>query len=417
MERLLDIPEPVLDVCRRLENAGHRAWVVGGCVRDLLMGRAINDWDLTTSALPGEVQAVFRRTIPTGIQHGTVTVLHRGEHYEVTTLRGEGAYTDGRRPDTVEFVRDIEADLARRDFTVNAIAYDPLRRERVDPFRGIEDLGRRVIRAVGDPATRFGEDGLRVLRAARFCATLEFVLDADTEAAIRPSLDTFRKVSAERVHEEWRKALASARPSPAFDVMRRTGVLEVTCPPLASLEEARFQHTLSRMDACRPAHELRLAALLLDVAPPPRMDWIDGWLRSMRAANTERREVLVRVEHGRVPASEALDDPALRRWLRAVGRDAVDDVLELSRADGRDVTALSERAREALSSGVPLAPRELPVGGEDVMSSLGVRPGRHVGDILEWLLERVMDDPRAATRETLLALLPDAREAVMGASS
>src|SRR5690606_41041217 len=133
------------------------------------MGKPVSDWDLATTALPGEVQAVFKRTIPTGIQHGTVTVLHRGRHYEVTTLRGEGAYTDGRRPDTVEFVREIDEDLARRDFTVNAIAYDPLRRELVDPWGGLEDIDRKVIRAVGDPRERFGEDGLRVLRAARFC--------------------------------------------------------------------------------------------------------------------------------------------------------------------------------------------------------------------------------------------------------
>ncbi len=417
MERALDIPEPVVDVCRRLDAAGHRAWVVGGCVRDLLMGREVSDWDLATSALPGEVQSIFRRTIPTGIQHGTVTVLPRGHHYEVTTLRGEGAYSDGRRPDSVEFVREIEADLARRDFTVNAIAYDPRRRDFVDPWGGMEDLRRRVIRAVGDPATRFGEDGLRVLRAARFCATLEFALDPRTEAAIAPSLDTFRKVSAERVHEEWRKALASARPSPAFEVMRRTGILGVTCEPLAALDDARFAHTTERVDRCRVSHELRLSALLLDVEPPgSRMDWIDGWLRSMRCANGERKSVMQRVEHGRVPDEATLDDPALRRWLRAVGRDAVDDVLELARADGQDVARLASRARAELSSGVPLEPRELAIGGRDVMEALATPPGRHVGDILEWLLERVLDDPSLGTRERLIALLPEAHRATGGAS-
>ena len=233
MTRSLFIPDPVVEVCRRLDEAGHRAWVVGGCVRDLLMGRAVSDWDLATSALPGEVQTTFRRTIPTGIQHGTVTVIHGGQHYEITTLRGEGAYSDGRRPDNVEFVTEIEADLGRRDFTINAIAYDPIDDQLIDPFDGLGDLERGVVRAVGDALRRFSEDGLRVLRAARFAATLEFTLDADTEAAIAPTLETFRRVSAERVREEWLKALKARKPSVAFDIMARTGMLAVTAPMLA----------------------------------------------------------------------------------------------------------------------------------------------------------------------------------------
>lgn len=403
---MLTIPEPVIEVCRRLDEAGHRAWVVGGCVRDLLMGRNVSDWDLATSALPGEVQAVFERTIPTGIQHGTVTVLLRKQHYEITTLRGEGAYTDGRRPDTVEFVREIEDDLARRDFTVNAIAFDPLRDELVDPWGGLADLKARVIRAVGEPRERFGEDGLRVLRAARFAATLGFTLDPATEAAIAPSLDTFRKVSPERVHEEWRKTLASERPSPAFEVMRRTGILAVTCAPLAELDDATFARTMARVDRCPVEHELRLAALLLDV--PQDAEWADAWLRSMRAANHERKWVLHLLEHGRVPESSELDDAGVRRWLSRIGRDAVGDVLALSRADGRDVQALRDRARAQFDSGVPLTIRELPIGGEDVMHALGKPPGRWVGEVLEWLLERVLDDPSLADRERLLALVPQA---------
>lgn len=402
----LTIPDRVIEICRRLEKAGHRAWIVGGCVRDLLMGRPVSDWDLATSALPGEVQAVFKRTIPTGIQHGTVTVLLGGHHYEVTTLRGEGAYTDGRRPDTVEFVRDIEDDLARRDFTVNAIAYDPLRDELVDPWGGLEDLDAKIIRAVGDPLARFNEDGLRVLRAARFAATLGFSLDPETEAAIAPSLETFKKISAERVHEEWRKALASERPSPAFEVMRRTGILAVTCPPLAELSDETFARTMARVDRAPAEHEVRLAALLLDVDETP--EWADGWLRGMRASNQERRRVLHLLAHGRVPDSETLDDAGVRRWLSRVGRDAVRDVLALARADGRDVQALRDRARAEADSGVPLAIRELPVDGEDVMRVLGRPGGRWVGEVLEWLLERVLDDPSLADRERLLAAIEEA---------
>lgn len=420
LHRLRDdaIPEPVIEVCRVLERAGHRAWVVGGCIRDLLMGRPVSDWDLATGALPGEVQTLFRRTIPTGIDHGTVTVLWKGEAYEVTTLRGEGEYTDGRRPDTVEFVRDIGEDLARRDFTVNAIAYDPLADELVDPWGGLDDLDAGVIRAVGDPKERFGEDGLRVLRAARFCATLGFTLDPATEAAIRPSLDTFRMVSPERVHEEWDKALRkSERPSLAFEVMKRTGILSVTCPELAALDDAAWRATMERVDRAPRDEEVRFAALLLDVevgsdGADARLRWADRWLRSMRCSNQERRRVLHLLAHGRVPASETLDEPALRRWLRDVGRAELDAVLALARADGRDVDALERRARRELEAGLPLSPRELPVGGKDVMAALDTRPGPVVGDVLAHLLDRVMDDPALATRPRLLSLIPEAYRSV-----
>ncbi|MGB5704526.1 MAG: CCA tRNA nucleotidyltransferase, partial [Polyangiales bacterium] len=233
-ERILrqQIASPVLDICKELRKVGERAWVVGGCVRDTLRGERVNDWDVATTALPAKVQKTFRKVIPTGIDHGTVTVLWKGEGFEVTTLRGEGTYSDGRRPDNVVFVGDIDQDLARRDFTVNAIAYDPVDGHVVDPFGGLTDMKHKVLRAVGNPSKRFQEDGLRILRGARFVATLGFELEEDTEAAFGGALDTFRKVSPERVREEWLKAMKANAPSRAFEVMRRTGILEVTYPEL-----------------------------------------------------------------------------------------------------------------------------------------------------------------------------------------
>ena len=195
------ISAPVLEICKELRNSGEQAWVVGGCVRDTLRGQRVNDWDVATTALPEKVKKVFPRVIPTGIDHGTVTVLWKGEGYELTTLRGEGTYSDGRRPDSVTFVGSIEQDLARRDFTVNAIAYDPVDTQVVDPFGGLDDMRNEVLRAVGKPSERFQEDGLRILRGARFVATLGFELDEATEGAFRGALDTFRKVSPERVRE------------------------------------------------------------------------------------------------------------------------------------------------------------------------------------------------------------------------
>ncbi|MBK9265284.1 MAG: hypothetical protein IPM54_36560 [Polyangiaceae bacterium] len=273
------VPEDVLGICRRLREHGRRGWIVGGCVRDLLRGQPAKDWDVATDARPDEVMRIFHKVIPTGLQHGTVTVVLRHVHYEVTTLRGEGAYSDGRRPDKVEFVEDIVADLARRDFTINAIALDPVDGHLIDPFDGRADLAARVVRAVGDPRERFSEDGLRILRGARFAATLECTIESDTERAMSEerSHQTFRRVSAERVRDEWLKAMRARRPSVAFNIMRRTGIIGITCPELAATigcgQDKRhahdvWDHTMECLDACEPDPILRTAALLHDIGKP-----------------------------------------------------------------------------------------------------------------------------------------------------
>ena len=218
------LPRPLLELCERLEQAGYRAWVVGGSVRDSLLaqlrgeateqGWRAKDWDLATDATPEQVLPLFRRVIPTGIEHGTVTVLLGGLTFELTTLRADRSYSDGRRPEQIDFVQSIDEDLARRDFTVNAIAFEPTTETLIDPFDGLADLRARKLRAVGEPAQRFAEDGLRVLRAARLVATLEFELEEQTARAITPSLDTYRRVSAERIREEWNKAFARPRAQP-----------------------------------------------------------------------------------------------------------------------------------------------------------------------------------------------------------
>ncbi|MFW6066749.1 MAG: CCA tRNA nucleotidyltransferase [Myxococcota bacterium] len=440
------IPEPVLDICGRLEDSGYRAWVVGGSLRDLLLGREVNDWDIATDARPKQVQGVFRRVVPTGIQHGTVTVLHRGGQYEVTTLRGETTYSDGRHPDRVYFVDEIEADLARRDFTVNAIAYDPVQQSVADPFDGLGDLDRRTIRAVGDPKERFDEDGLRVLRAARFVATLEFDLDPETEAAIRPALSTFRKVSHERVREEWMKALKAPAPSRAFEVMRRTGILEVTLPELVDqvgCEQNRYHaydvwtHTLACLDAMEGDAVERLAALLHDLGKPrsrgvsdktgdytfydhekigARM--ADAWMRDYRFSNAERDKVVRMVRHHLIVYAPEWTDSAVRRFIRRVGTDLVDPLIRLARADalakGRPVAEelgmldeLTDRVRRELEAGSALSARDLAIDGKQVMDRLGIAPGPAVGRALDRLLERVLEDPSLNDRDRLLALLDE----------
>ncbi|MCA9583392.1 MAG: CCA tRNA nucleotidyltransferase, partial [Myxococcales bacterium] len=355
------IPSEVLGLCERFRGAGKRGWIVGGCIRDLLRGCPASDWDLATDATPQEVKGIFRRVVPTGIAHGTVTVLEGDSSFEVTTLRGEGAYSDGRRPDDVFFVTGIEEDLARRDFTVNAIAYDPLTGETHDPFGGLADMEARVLRAVRDPKERFREDGLRVLRAARFVAALEYDLDPETERAIGGALDVFRKVSRERVHDEWQKIMRCRRPSRAFEVMRRTGILSVTLPEMmeqVGCEQNGYhaydvwEHTMVCLDAAEPEPVVRFAALLHDLGKPRTRqrsektgDWTfyhheqlgadmaDRWLREYRFANAERDAIVHLVRHHLVCYSSEWTDAAVRRFVRRVGVEHLPRLLQLARAD------------------------------------------------------------------------------------
>src|SRR5512138_3385565 len=229
-----DLPPPVEKVLRALGAAGHRSWIVGGAVRDLLLRRERGeaDFDVATPATPEQVGALFRRVVPTGVEHGTVTVVLGDEPIEVTTFRGEGAYVDGRRPASVTFHADLEADLARRDFTMNALAWDPLAPEFRDPFGGRADIARRIVRAVGDPEARFGEDGLRAMRAVRFAAQLGYGLHRATRAAIPGALDVVRKVSVERISEELARLVVAPHAHRALELMRRTGLLGVVLPAL-----------------------------------------------------------------------------------------------------------------------------------------------------------------------------------------
>ena len=415
---------------------------MGGCVRDMFAGRPVHDWDVATDARPKELLAIFPGAIPTGVEHGTVTVVRGGRHFEVTTLRGEGTYSDGRRPDWVEFVDDIQADLARRDFTVNAIAVDPLDGKVIDPFDGRGDLERKILRAVGDPKERFSEDGLRVLRAARFVATLGFDLDAATEAAIAPTLDTFRKVAQERVRDEWLKAMTARLPSRAFEVMRRTGILAVTCPELLEghgLEQNRWhaydvwRHVLECMDACSGDPILRLAALLHDVGKPRTRAWSDDTsdytfydhdrvgaemtesiAGRLRLSNDDRARVVALVRHHLFHYRSDWSDAAVRRWIRRVGADRIEDLWVLNEADVRakgldpseDLAALSglrEHVARVLAEGAALSTRDLKINGHDLMRELGVPPGRVIGKLLDALLDLVTVDPSLNEREILVA--------------
>jgi len=443
------IPSEVRELCTRLREAGFRSWIVGGCVRDQLLCELENkpaadirgDWDIATSARPEQVQKLFRRVIPTGIQHGTVTVLMNKSGYEVTTLRGETSYTDGRRPDAVYFVDDIKDDLARRDFTINAIAYDPLEDVLIDPFDGIRDLRARVLRAVGDAAVRFAEDGLRVLRAARFVATLNVELDPDTERAIVPSLDSYRKVSAERIRDEWLKTTKAKKPSRAFEVMKNHGLLAISAPELmesVGCEQNHYHafdvwgHAMHCLDNCPNQPLLRMAGLLHDVGKPRSRAWSDKtqdytfyeherigaemaepMLERLRFSNDERAHIVALVRHHLICYDGTWSDAAVRRWVRRVSPELVGDLYALSEADvtakGKDPTAdlenitqLKAHVEKVIAQGAAFSVKDLAVNGGTLIKELGVKPGPDVGRVLRALLEEVIEDPEKNQPSVLL---------------
>jgi tRNA nucleotidyltransferase (CCA-adding enzyme) len=382
------VPPQVVEVCTVLTRAGHQAVTVGGAVRDALLDRPVGDWDVATSAKPDQVIALFRRTIPTGVQHGTVTVMiGKGDDrigVEVTTFRGEGAYSDARRPDSVTFGVPLEEDLARRDLVVNAIAYDPVHDTLHDPFGGQADLAARRLRAVGDPVARFTEDGLRVMRAVRFAATLEFALDPATEAGFGPALPSLRKVSQERVRVELWKLLGARRPSIGLAIARRSGVTAVVLPEADDAD--------AWVDAAGGVL-VRLAILL------GRAD-ADAAMRRLKASN-EERETVVRL--ARVAHAAPQPAPAVRRMLAGLGRERGPLAIALWSARDDAGRELAAAVTEILARGDALTTGELAIGGADLMSELGMAPGRAIGQILARLLDEVLDDPARNQRDALLA--------------
>jgi tRNA nucleotidyltransferase (CCA-adding enzyme) len=425
IEPHFDVPRTVRRVCRRLTEAGESAYVVGGSLRDVLLGRTPGDWDVATTARPERVTELFDKVIPTGIDHGTVTVLTDGQPIEVTTLRGEGAYSDGRHPDRVEYLDDIAEDLARRDFTINAMAFEPATGALHDPFGGRDDLERGVIRAVGDPAARFAEDGLRVLRAARFAAVLGFEVERATRRALAPAAPTLARVSVERKRDELLKTLGAPRPSIGLALMEGAGLLPHLAPELASLRgrpprlegpDDAWDHTLARVDATPADGQLRLAALLVDCTAEEDRESRSAEVRSLLAGLRLDRKTQTRVAHlasqlgagYRAPWTDA----DVRRFLARVGPDHADDLLALERADlapldDRDaalalVDELGKRVDRARAERPALSTRDLAITGTDLIRELGLPPGPRIGEILSDLLEQVLENPDRNRRDRLL---------------
>lgn len=454
------IPDNVKWILQTLQNSGHEAFVVGGCVRDMILGRKPGDWDITTSAKPAQVKALFRRTIDTGIQHGTVTVMIRNEGYEVTTYRMDGAYEDHRHPKEILFTPDLYEDLKRRDFTINAMAYNPLS-GMIDRFDGMGDMERHLIRCVGEPMERFGEDALRMLRGIRFAGQLQFDIEAETLQAIADRAPTLVHVSAERIRTELTKLLVSDG-SNRLLLAAETGLSRYFLPELDtmletpqhnphhcydvghhSLEVVRHVNCFWKKSGLGEKEHVMLvyAALLHDVAKPDcrstDASGVDHFYAHPEKGAEKARHILRRLKfdndtvsmvttliryHDRRHENCLIDGTysqsgkrGMRRLMNQAGAEAMPLLFLLQRAD---LMAQSDYTREEKlkkldaaerayceigQAGEAVSIKELAVGGKDLLE-LGMKPGPALGGILQRMLERVLEDPEMNTRTCLLSL-------------
>ena len=438
---LFHIPREIRSIGERLGKAGKKAYIVGGALRDFFMKRhGANDFDMATDALPEDIIALFPRVVPTGIKHGTVTVLSGPYSVEITTLRIEKGYSDGRRPDSVRFVSEIEEDLSRRDFTMNSMAYDMASGSLFDPFGGREDIGRKSIRCVGEPSLRFKEDGLRPLRAIRFASQLGFSIEEKTYAAIPEAIGTFRLVSMERVRDEFQKILLSPSPELGLGLLERTGLLGVFLPELTAARgcSQKGMHAFDVMDhlflatkAAPPDLALRLAALFHDAGKPSTRALDENGLPTFynheKVSASLAEKALKRLKFPNDLISRVLHlvvnhmfnygadwtDAAVRRFIARAGKENIEDLFSLRLADTSATQGLVSdpglldpfrlRIASILGRENAFSLRDLKIGGEE-LAAIGIPRGPTMGKMLNELLETVLDDPDQNTTETLLAI-------------
>lgn len=433
----LNPPAAVVDIAKKLEKAGFETWVVGGAVRDALLGVPSGDWDLSTRATPDEVRRLFKRTIPIGVEHGTVGIPAKdGVMYEVTTFRRD-VETFGRHA-TVAFAETVEEDLSRRDFTFNAIAWHPLTLELRDPFNGFDDLRNALLRTVGVPAERFAEDYLRILRALRFAGHFVLRIDEPTWQAMQAAAEFLPRLSAERVREElWKVFTKTRHASAALKLYAESGALRVLLPEVARVVDLEAEtgaplwtHTLAGIDALpvtRPV--LRMAMLLHAVgAPTAKVKDLKGnWrfighevlgartaediMKRLRASNadTERITHIVQLQSELFPPDAP--DATVRRWLVQMKPEIVPDFFRFriahargSGAAGADIVERWRKAHRVMLQHPALQPGDLAINGRD-LKALGMEPGPHFGEILDALTLRVIEDPSLNTKESLLGIV------------
>lgn len=407
----ITLPLNVKIIIESLTQAGYEAYAVGGCVRDSILLEKPNDWDITTSAKPEEIKAIFRRTVDTGIEHGTVSILLDDQAYEVTTYRIDGKYRDARHPEAVTFTGDLREDLLRRDFTINAMAYNE-QSGIVDLYNGQEDLKEGVIRCVGDPMERFGEDALRMMRAVRFSAKLGFAIEDKTKAAITTLAPNLAKVSAERVQIELVKLLISDHPD-RFQVFDETGLTAIFLPEFAKLDQQERQEVYSSLQQVPKDKNLRLAVLLYRVVDEDHQNTVGQIMRRLKFDNDTRKKVVVLTRYAKILPNLSMDHGKnlveMRKQIVEIGQEAFPAIFSLQEAIspyeqtlyGRETKICRRLYEEIIRREDPLSIKDLAVNGSD-LQAIGVTEGIRIGAILQELFHQVISNPDQNTKENLL---------------
>lgn len=391
------------EICETLNLAGYQAYLVGGCVRDLLLGTKPKDWDITSDAPPKEVMKIFKKTIPTGLQHGTVTVV-LGEgienHFEVTTFRVEGEYSDGRRPEEVTFVKNVEEDLARRDLTINAIAFDPISDQIIDPFGGFDDLNNKIIRAVGDPEARFQEDGLRIMRAVRFSARFKYNIENETFQGMKTSIETLKKVSKERIKDELCKILMTPNPTYGISVLRGCGALEIACPYLCS--SPPYFHFVSKLGKCQGDLETKIAFMYGNCM----IQSVSNELISLKFSNKEIKRVsfLLDLLDKYLILEDEESDLTYKNFIAFIKNQSPDpyiytvsQFIHLTEAMGLPFTNMVVKYKELII----LSRKEMVLNGDDLLAA-GITAGPKIKEALDKCYLEILKNPEQNSKEYLL---------------
>lgn len=437
----INMPENANRIIHTLQNAGYEAYIVGGCVRDAVLNKEPDDWDITTSAKPIEVKKLFNRTIDTGLRHGTVTVMFGKEGYEVTTYRVDGKYEDHRRPNSVTFTSSLIEDMKRRDFTINAMAYND-EEGIVDHFHGVEDLYKHIIRCVGEPKDRFDEDALRILRALRFSAQLDFDIDEKTEEAIKNQAKYLEDISAERIQVELTKLLMSDHPERLITAYE-LGVTKVILPEFDAMMETPQvnkhhaynvgEHTVRVIKGVPKDKALRWAALLHDVAKPATHTNDGEWdhfyghnevgvniaedvLKRLKFDNATIERVKRLVFWHDYGMGELPKLRSFRKALNKMGTDLFEDFTCIKRADIlaqsdyhredklKNLEVLKEYYKDVLEKNQCVTLKDLAITGKDLID-MGIKPGPQMGEILNKLLDKVLEEPELNDKEVLIAIV------------
>ena len=412
----IKMPTQAAKVIQKLEQHGFEAYIVGGCVRDSILGRTPGDWDITTSASPQEVKEIFDHTVDTGIEHGTVTVLMNHEPYEVTTYRVDGKYEDHRRPNEVHFTKSLREDLLRRDFTINAMAYNDSEGI-IDMYDGMTDLKNQTIRCVGEAKKRFDEDALRILRALRFQAQLGFQIEEKTEEAIKNQAKFLKDISAERIQVELEKLITSAHPEVLVNAYK-LGVTKIIFPEFDIMMETPQNN---------PHHKYNVGIHTIEAMKQIKAEHIYRWtrkiLRRLKFDNQTIKQVttLVRWHDRRFASIEEVNKKTVRRWVSQLTPELFTRLMEVQKAD---ISAQSDYQRdkkeqvlqetkklfeEIIEEKNCLSIKELKINGKDLMD-MGVPQGKEIGQILSWLLDQVLEDPQLNERETLTRMAEEKRD-------